>query len=228
MARWCIKPDNLFSLNLRIQQTNEQTDTNMSKTFQNHMRNNHTSAFTLPTPRKERQRNSSSKGVPATATATTLHSPATDPCDEFSTSCSHQSPYLPWLVEYWSSSFFRGPELFFDHLCSRSPAAEIDWLNECVKTSAYMEVQNQPTTEWLQANGMDATPEHSYCYREAKFARRSVSSSSFVENWKTPMKVQQQSNGLDRVVENRDRSGRAVHEWWSGEGWILQEKNPIM
>ena len=101
----------------------------MSKTFQNHMSNNHTSAFTLPAPWKERQRSSSSKGVPATAATsptTTLHSQATDPCDEFSTSCSQQSPYLPWLVEYWRSSFFRGPELFFDHLCSRSPAAEID------------------------------------------------------------------------------------------------------
>lgn len=73
----------------------------MSKSFQSHMSNNHTSAFTLPTPRKER-------------------------CEEFSTSCNQQSPSLPWLVEYWSSSFFRGPELFFDHLCSRSSATEID------------------------------------------------------------------------------------------------------
>lgn len=120
----------------------------------------HTSVFTLPSPRKERlqkqvpypQSPSSAKATEAGSKPTTpppltpsnnnninednddddnkmettvpLHHCATDHTyyEELGSN-NERSPNLPWLVEYWSSSFFRAPSFVMDQLCTCSASA---------------------------------------------------------------------------------------------------------
>lgn len=98
----------------------------------------HTSAFTLPSPRKmqpqEQQQQGQSScevggGGPSTTSTTPLHSSTYEEFDNRNKSNNNssrhdRSPSLPWLVEFWSSSFFRAPELVFDQLCSCSSAVD--------------------------------------------------------------------------------------------------------
>lgn len=50
------------------------------------------------------------------------------------------SPSLPWLIEYWSSSFFQAPLMMMDQLCScSSPASALDESYRVVHTNTYFE-----------------------------------------------------------------------------------------
>jgi len=89
--------------------------------FQSHL-HNRTSAFTLPSPRKEQQHQQQQQQSPCEGgPATPLH--PIDSYEEFQ-SQDPQAPSLPWLVNYWSSSCFKAPALLFDQICSCSSAAE--------------------------------------------------------------------------------------------------------
>lgn len=93
----------------------------MMKNTQSHV--GETSAFILPSPsssqqgeaQQEHQQSSSNK-----PTTTPLHPTAgADSVEGFSSPQNNKrSPSLPWLVEYWSSSLCRAPEMVFDNLCS--------------------------------------------------------------------------------------------------------------
>ena len=112
---------------------------------QQHLGDTGTSAFTLPTPtrkqlkqrklqqrqklqqqreeQEQRQRQHGGDDTAAASTPTTAAAPlhSTNSHEEFSSAGpeSDQSPSLPWLVEYWSSSLTRLPEVVFDRmLCS--------------------------------------------------------------------------------------------------------------
>jgi len=92
-----------------------------------------TSIFTLPTPRKEKQQKEQQfVGVWATSATAALH--AENSYKEFPDETTEQSPSLPWLVNYWSSSLFRAPEFIFDHICSCTSAVDPTGLN-VTKTS---------------------------------------------------------------------------------------------
>lgn len=114
------------------------------ETSQQHLGDTRTSAYTLPTPTrkqlKQRQRQKRKQerdqqqqedreqrqqqhvGEPAAASTIKAASPlhSTDSHKEIeSTADSGRSPSVPWLVEYWSSSFFRAPAFALDHMmCS--------------------------------------------------------------------------------------------------------------
>ena len=75
-----------------------------------------TSAYTLPTtPRKEWQ-----ESHRQTRPSMALHCMNNESSHEESTTSQskRRSPSLPWLVEYWSTSLCRAPEVFVDQLCS--------------------------------------------------------------------------------------------------------------
>jgi len=113
------------------------------ETSQQHLGDTRTSSFVLPTPTrkqlKQRQRQQRKQdrekqqeeneqrqhqhdGEPTAAATSTVTSPLHSPntYEELQSSVdSGRSPSVPWLVEYWSSSFFRAPAFVLDQMmCS--------------------------------------------------------------------------------------------------------------
>lgn len=108
----------------------------MTQTVRSHIGDNQTSVFTLPSPRKlnlkqrqEKQQQQHQQQSPCQPTTAPLHSKAA-PAESYGEVPSsnsinnHNSPTLPWLVEYWSTSFFQGPEMVLNQLCSCTSAVE--------------------------------------------------------------------------------------------------------
>jgi hypothetical protein len=99
----------------------------MMKNTQSHV--GETSAFILPSPSSSQQGEAQSEHQqsPSNKPATTpLHPTAgADSVEGFSSPLNNKrSPSLPWLVEYWSSSLCRAPEMVFDNLCSCQSAVD--------------------------------------------------------------------------------------------------------
>lgn len=102
----------------------------MTKNSQSHLGDNRTSAFTLPSPRKQPQEQEQQQS-PINCTATTpLHSNSASKADSYEefpsniNNTHNRSPSLPWLMEYWSSSLCQAPEMVLDNLCSCASASE--------------------------------------------------------------------------------------------------------
>lgn len=121
------------------------------ETSQQHLGDTRTSAFVLPTPTRKQlklrqrqqrkqereqqqeekeQRQQQQDGEPTAAVTSTVASPlhTTDKYEEFqSTSLdSGRSPSVPWLVEYWSSSFFRAPSFVLDQMMCSCASTSIE------------------------------------------------------------------------------------------------------
>jgi len=96
----------------------------MTKNTQSHV--GETSAFTLPSPSwKLQQEGEEQQQSPGNKPAVPLHAKASEESyEELPSADNNRSPSLPWLVEYWSSSLCRAPEMVFDNLCSCQSAVE--------------------------------------------------------------------------------------------------------
>lgn len=100
----------------------------MTKNTQSHV--GETSVFTLPSPaRKQQQPQEQEQGQeqeqsPSNNITAPLHKENTESNEEFQSPESNRSPSLPWLVEYFSSSLCRAPEMVLDNLCSCKSAVD--------------------------------------------------------------------------------------------------------
>lgn len=85
-----------------------------------------TSAFVLPSSRKQQQVGEGQQESQNNETSTLpLHTASTqDSYEQFPPTDNSRSPSLPWLMEYWSSSLCRAPEMVIDNLCACQSAAD--------------------------------------------------------------------------------------------------------
>lgn len=113
----------------------------MGQTSETHIGDSHTSAFTLPSPRKtsmnqsqqhQDQQQSASYPTPTTP----IRDQAYQEFPSDTNSPNKRSPSLPWLVEYWSSSLCQAPEMMMDQLCSCASAAEPPGLDASFSASS--------------------------------------------------------------------------------------------
>jgi hypothetical protein len=107
------------------QATTYQPRLTMTKNTQSHV--GETSAFILPSPSRNKQVEGDEQQQSPDNKSTTapLHAKATSGSyEELPSTENNRSPSLPWLVEYWSSSLCRAPEMVFDNLCSCHSAAD--------------------------------------------------------------------------------------------------------
>jgi len=88
----------------------------MTKNTQSHV--GETSAFILPSPSRTQQQEVEQQQQSPDNEPVVPHNAKATPQPQ------HRSPSLPWLVEYWSSSLCRAPEMVFDNLCSCHSAVD--------------------------------------------------------------------------------------------------------
>lgn len=96
----------------------------MTKNTQTHV--GETSAFILPAPKKQQQVGEGQQESQNNETSTLpLHTASSqDSYEEFPPAENNRSPSLPWLMEYWSSSLCRAPEMVIDNMCACQSAAD--------------------------------------------------------------------------------------------------------
>mmetsp|Transcript_20539 Transcript_20539/g.42290 ORF Transcript_20539/g.42290 Transcript_20539/m.42290 type:complete len:450 (-) Transcript_20539:73-1422(-) len=109
----------------------------MTNNTQNHV--GETSAFTLPSPRKQQEQQEHEQQEQSPSTTVPLHANASTD-EQFPSSENQQSPSLPWLVEYLSSSVCRAPEMVLDNLCNCKSA--VDPMDIATNNSIVSETKN--------------------------------------------------------------------------------------
>jgi len=107
----------------------------MTNTIDSHTDENLTPAFTLPSASQKQEQQQQQQSMSRSTAKTPLHStagktasiPSANHYEEFTSTATngdHQSPSIPWLLDYWGSSFLQVPDMFVDGLCSCTSTVE--------------------------------------------------------------------------------------------------------